>query len=158
MAVVTRGDRTYQASDLAGTSRRSFINEARGGLARLRDQDGASLVMLPEADLATLSGLRVHFLAYLSLENALLRPRSARRPTDFGEVAWADALDEDDLAEFRDEFRDELTRAVAGRSLDDLNELLRAWRLTADLVGDDEAMARLDDDDLVDVPRPEDSV
>lgn len=159
MAVVTRGDRTYQATDLANANRRTFLDEAKTGIARLRDQDGATLVMLPESVLGVLSDLRTYFLAYLSLENALTRPRKERRPTDFGEIAWADVLDDEDLSEFRTEFRDSLTRATAARDVAGLDELVRAWRLTADLLNDPDASRRInadvDDDSYVEVSRPQ---
>lgn len=158
MAVLTGNSRIYQATDLAGSGRRSFLEEAKGGVARLRDPDGASLVMLPESTLAALSELRGHFLAYLSLENALQRARHERRPTDFGELAWADCLDDEDLAEFRDEYRDALTRAATAQELVHLEETLEAWMLTAELLRDREAMSRINgriDEDVREVPRPE---
>lgn len=157
MAVVTQGDRTYQASDLANTNRRRFIDDAREGVARLRDRDGMGLVMLPEAALATLSDLRTHFVGYLSLENAVRRPRDERRSTDFGEMAWAAPLDDDDLDDLIAEFRDALATAAASRSVDAVEELLHAWRATAAFAGDADAMARLrhhDPDDMVEVPQP----
>lgn len=159
MAVATRGDHTYQASDLAGRGRRAFLDDAKAGVARLRDTDGASLVMLPEPDLGLLTELRTHFLAYLCLENAVRRERATRRSTDFGELAWASVLADDDLETFRDELREELTRAISGRSLAGLTELLRAWRLTAEFMADEEAVARAADGSLdayEDLPRPED--
>jgi hypothetical protein len=156
---VAHGDRTYQATDLAGSNRRAFLDEAKRGIARLRDQDGMSLVMLTESTLSVLSELRTHLLAYLSLENATERSRAERRPTDFGEIAWADVLDEDDLAEFRDEYRDALSRAAASRDTDKLDEVLRAWRLTAELLRRTDAVDRINadvgDGSYAEVPRPE---
>src|SRR5680860_191801 len=110
MAVTTRSGRTYQPTDLTTAKRRDFIEEARVGVARLRNSDGETLVALPERDLNALVELRDHALAFLSLENAMSRAREDRRSTDFGELAWATVLDDDDLAEFRAEF------AEVGRS------------------------------------------
>lgn len=162
MAVLSHrsaGAHTYQPTDLTGSERRAFINQAKDGLARLRDSDGASLVMLPEGELAVLSELRTHLIAYLSLENALRRPSSERRPTDFGHLAWADRFDEEDLEVFRGELGDALTRAATAKDLECVEEVLHAWRLTADLLTDTEAISRinqdLDSDEYEGLGRPE---
>jgi hypothetical protein len=86
------------------------------------------------------------------------RARPDRRPTDFGELAWATAFDEEDLAEFRSEYADGLANALAERSVDRLEQNIHAWRLTSDLLRDPAAMARVNADiDRVDVdvPSPE---
>src|SRR5665647_2129619 len=132
MAVTTRSGRTYQPTDLTTAKRRDFIEEARVGVARLRNSDGETLVALPERDLNALVELRDHALAFLSLENAMSRAREDRRSTDFGELAWATVLDDDDLAS-----------ALAERSVARLDKTIHAWRLTSDLLRDPVAMARV---------------
>lgn len=112
---------------------------------------------MPERDLDALVALRDHALAFLSLENAMSRARADRRSTDFGEVAWATVLDDDDLAEFRAEFADGLASALAERSVARLDKTIHAWRLTSDLLRDPEAMARVNtgvDEDDVEVSSP----
>ena len=158
MAVTTRTGHTYQPTDLTTSKRRDFLEEARVGVARLRNSDGETLVALPERDLNALVELRSYALAFLSLENAMSRARPDRRPTDFGELAWATAFDEEDLAEFRSEYADGLANALAERSVDRLEQNIHAWRLTSDLLRDPAAMARVNADiDRVDVdvPSPE---
>ena len=158
MAVTTRTGHTYQPTDLTTSKRRDFLEEARVGVARLRNSDGETLVALPERDLNALVELRSYTLAFLSLENAMSRARSDRRPTDFGELAWATAFDEEDLAEFRSEYADGLANALAERSVDRLEQNIHAWRLTSDLLRDTAAMARVNADidrADVDVPSPE---
>ena len=157
MAVTTRSGRTYQPTDLTTAKRRDFIEEARVGVARLRNSDGETLVALPERDLNALVELRDHALAFLSLENAMSRAREDRRSTDFGELAWATVLDDDDLAEFRAEFADGLASALAERSVARLDKTIHAWRLTSDLLRDPVAMARVNagvDEDDVEVSSP----
>jgi hypothetical protein len=158
MAVTSRTGHTYQPTDLTTSKRRDFLEEARVGVARLRNSDGETLVALPERDLNALVELRSYTLAFLSLENAMSRARSDRRPTDFGEMAWAIAFDEEDLAQFRSEYADGLAHALAERSVDRLEQDLNAWRLTSVLLRDSEAMARVNADidrADVDVPSPD---
>jgi hypothetical protein len=114
-------ERTYQASDLAGTGRREFLDEAKAGSARLRDTDGTSLIMLPEGELSFLSMMRGLIADYLALETALGRAREDRAVTDFGGLAWAEVLDDDDLHELRREYSQELARAAAAQSADGLD-------------------------------------
>lgn len=158
MAVTSRTGHTYQPTDLTTSKRRDFLEEARVGVARLRNSDGETLVALPERDLNALVELRSYALAFLSLENAMSRARTDRRPTDFGELAWVTAFDEDDLAEFRTEYADALASALAERSVDRLEQSIQAWRLSSDLLRDPEALARVNvdvDRDDIDVPSPD---
>ena len=161
MTVLNQSARTFQPTDLAGAGRREFIQEARSGVARLRDGDGTSLSMVPTANLDLLSETRNVTLAYLSLENALTRPREQRRVTDFGEFAWAEALDDDDLRELRGDLSDALVRAITVGSFYEVHELLRAWRLTARLLARPDAAERLRTDGAPDdwevLARPESS-
>lgn len=154
-------ERTYQASDLAGAGRRAFLDEARAGRARLRDTDGVSLVMIRESDHTYLDTLRLLTADYLALTGALNRNRDDRQTTDFGGVAWADTLSEDDLNEFRREFGNELTRATASGSAETVVRCVHEWRMTAatlaDPVSRDILEGRFDDDDFVDVERPSDN-
>ena len=146
-------------TDLAGTGRRAFINEARAGVARLRDGDGTSLSMVQTSALDVLAEGRTMTLAFLSLENALTRPREHRRITDFGELGWAESLDDDDLQELVQELRDGLSRAITSGSFVELENTLSAWRATARLLALPDAAERLrtddGDKDWDELPRPE---
>ncbi|HEU0104142.1 MAG TPA: hypothetical protein VFR07_17650 [Mycobacteriales bacterium] len=158
MAVISRTGHTYQTTDLTTGKRRDFLDEARAGVARLREPDGNSLSMLPSEDLDLLLAIRGHSLSYLALETTLTRPREQRRATDFGELAWAAALDDDDLEGFRDEFRDSLALSIASLSETPVSETLKGWRLTARLLALPDAADRLDtagpDEEWSDVARP----
>jgi hypothetical protein len=59
----------------------------------------------PERYLNALVELRSYTLAFLSLENAMSRAYPDRRPTGFGELAWASAFNEENLAELGTEYR-----------------------------------------------------
>lgn len=151
-------ERIYQASDLAGTGRREFLDEARAGQARLRDTDGRSLVMLPEADYSFFDRLRTLTADYLALETALTRDAAHRAPSDLGGLAWADSLPESDLGELRRDYADELARATASRDLHALDLALHEWRMAADTWRDPVSRAILEgkvtDEDFVEVDRP----
>jgi hypothetical protein len=127
---------TYQASDLAGAKRREFLQAARAGSARLRDTDGTSLVMVPQAAFDMLSELKSCAGRYLQVEGALDRRRADRRPSDFGELAWLDAFDDDDLRTFRQEFHEALIRAVATDSTEPVDTCVLDWRTTAKALSD----------------------
>jgi hypothetical protein len=130
--IVAVADRTFQASDLAGTGRREFLAQARAGEARLRDTDGTSLLMVREGDYRALAALRDWILAYLVLENALTRPAHQRVAADFGLLAWAAVFDDDDdLGELRRELGDALVRATAARDVDLVSRVVEDWQRTA---------------------------
>jgi hypothetical protein len=151
-------DRTYQASDLAGTGRREFLDRAKTGEAHLRDTDGTPLVMVPAADLDGLRGITAWVISYLGLETALQRPRDQRQPSDFGQVAWAATLDEDDLTEMRDDLGSALVVAASQRDPRPVETLMRDWRYTAislaDPVSGPILRGGFNPDDFVEVARP----
>ena len=128
---------TYQASDLAGAKRREFLQAARAGAARLRDTDGTSLVMVPQAAFDTLGQLNRWASRYLQVEAALERRRAERRPADFGELAWLEVFDEDDLRTFRHEFHEALIRAVASETAEPVDTCVLDWRTTAKALSDE---------------------
>jgi len=147
----------FQASDLA-RKRRVFIDAARSGLARLRDTDGTSLVMIPEARLAALMEIVDWAHEHLVLDATMRKPGPARSAKDFGAAAWLRYLDEDDLATFVSELGEELLVAAATESADGLRQLVDDWRVTAEAVSDPERRAVLTGrhqiDDFVEVDRP----
>lgn len=152
-------EHTYQASDLAGVTRREFLDRARAGGARLRDTDGTPLVMLPEQDLSHIRVLAAWMRTYLALETAMGRTHQQRAPSDFGDVAWAIALDEEDLCEFRAELRDALVLASSRKDVASLLALVRDWQFTADAltdpVGGPILRGGYGDEDFVDAPEPQ---
>ncbi len=149
---------TYQASDLAGAKRREFIDAAKSGGARLRDTDGASLVMVPLGTFEVLKELRSWAGRYLQVEGALERPRPERKAVDFGELAWLSAFDDEDQASFRRELHEALVQAVAAESLEPVNTCVRDWRTTARALSDDTRRkiltGRPDLTEFVEVSRP----
>lgn len=121
----------YLPSDLAGNKRTEFINQARHGVARLRDKDGTSLVMLPERQLTLLENLARWAESYARLDNALRRSDSPPTLTDLGDLAWLRRFDREDQLEFLEELHDALIAARSDQDLAPLEECLHAWQVTA---------------------------
>jgi len=129
-------DRIYQTSDLAGAARKEFIEEARRGRAHLRTPEGEALVMLREAQLDHLSAMGEYALSYFMLDNALTRPRADRRAADFGDWAFIEVFDDDDISEFQTEMNAALMRAASGADTSIIEMTLDAWRRSARTLAD----------------------
>lgn len=145
----------YQSSDLAGSRRKEIVEAAQRGPTLLRTPNGEALAFLPHAELERLASIREHALGFVMLESTIRRPREERRAADFGAWAFASSLDDEQLAEFRDEVSNALMRACSG--IDVMDSVLDAWRTTAAFMADEGAVAALDGelDDFVEVSRPD---
>lgn len=155
---VTR-DRIYQTSDLTGAARREFIDDARRGRAYLRTPEGESLVMLRAADLDLLASLRDSFVAYIMLDSALSRTREERRTSDFGDWAFIEEMEEEDIRLFRDEMNSVLAKATSGQDLSIVERTLHEWRMSArawsNPVTRAAIMGNAEEDDWVEVGPPD---
>jgi hypothetical protein len=120
----------FQASDLAGSKRVEFLDAAREGVARLRDRDGTSLVMLPERVLCLLEQLTHWWEAYTRLDSILRRSTGVPNARELGDLAWLRPFDRDDLEEFLVELHDTLVAASADRDAGVLSKCINDWRIT----------------------------
>jgi hypothetical protein len=150
-------DEIFQTSDLAN-KRTQVVKAAREGVARVRDKDGTSLVMLQEDKLDALKELANWSAAHLRLE-ALLRRGTKPTVAELGDLAWLRVFDDDDLTEFVAELQEVLIAAHADRTTEALNACVHAWRVTARQLEDPlrrEVLlrGRLEAADLVAAPRP----
>ena len=147
----------YLASDL--TRKRRGFSTRHEAVARLRDTDGTSLVMVPEQRLSALTDLVAWSQRHLQVEAAARKAHPDRSPTDFGELAWLSLLDDADLATFLTELEGALFHAMSTQTIADLESLVLDWRGTAEALSDPERRAVLlgphNDDDFVEVHRPE---
>jgi hypothetical protein len=119
----------FQASDLA-RDRTRFLDAARAGRAVVRDKDGTGLVMLPESELVVLEG----YAAWSQRLNRLSALIESERPLTaamLGELAWLRVFDVEDLREFVDELHTALIAGLADQSLEEIEHLVRDWRITA---------------------------
>jgi hypothetical protein len=151
-------DTIFQSSDLAN-KRTEFLAAARSGLARLRDKDGTSFVMLPEGRLILLEELTRWSQALIRLQ-ALLRRDTVPKVSELGDLAWLRSFDVEDLREFMDELHDALVAAYADGDTTALNNCLCAWRITARQLADPLRRAILhgshQPEDFVEVSEPAD--
>lgn len=120
----------FTASDL-DRKRREVLDAAKGGLVRVRDTDGAHLVMesarIHEAREAVAGwALRLH-----QLYQALDIPREQRRPRDFGDLTWARYLPEEQQHQMVEELFDALLTAHNEHNAEVLTSLAEDWILRA---------------------------
>ncbi|MFH8594160.1 hypothetical protein [Streptomyces rimosus] len=128
---MSSSDVIFQSTDLATQRRTEFLSAARKGLARLRDKNGTSLVMLPERHLQLLEELRKWSSVHLRLERLLARPDFRPTVQALGDLAWLRVFDCDDLREFADELGEAIVAADSDNDTAVLNECLDAWKVTA---------------------------
>lgn len=150
-------DIIYQASDLATSKRREFLDAARTGRAHLRDTDGTDLVALRANELTVLEELAYWSAQHRNL-GRLLRDSDVPRVAQLGDLAWLRAFDRDDLTAFLDELQDCLIAASADGDTGVLREAVRAWRVTAQQLEDplrrSVLVGRHDPGDFEQVARP----
>ncbi len=151
----------YQASDL-NRHGRAILNAARQGEARIRDTNGASLLLLSEERVQISRDLLQIASNVVTLLEALAVPVDERSPLAYGDWTWLRHLDEDGRLDFKDEMLGLLAVALRECSqvaLDAVDEAIGAWRVTAETLADPERRAILlashDDEDYVEVSRPE---
>lgn len=147
----------YTASDLA-RRRRELLDSARRGVARLRDTDGTSLVMLREGHVLALTLAARWSMARSRLAALLGLPPESRPNAAYGEAAWLRVFDDDDLREFLTELDEALVATLADESPGPLEQLLSDWRATATALADPKTRGvllgdfRFDDFEEVDRP------
>lgn len=128
--------RIFAVSDLQQRYR-EVLDDARAGLARIRDSDGESLVVLKEARLRALDGIAAAAANLAQIESALAsKPGQPLDPLDCGDWTWLRSLDAEDLAQFLGDVRRAIVIAWHEGSTVLLDEELRAWRITAEELDD----------------------
>jgi hypothetical protein len=155
----------YQSSDLNQRGR-AVLDAAREGFVRVRDKDGASLVMTREERFDELqrsnavgNGLAHAMASFMLIEQAV-EHRTDAKPAlaDMGDWVWVRYLPVEDLHEFVTEIHDALYQSCREFSLEPLQDSLDAWRETAMALRDPlsrETLLQDSHDDYVEVPRPE---
>jgi hypothetical protein len=136
---------TYQVSDLQRQYRR-IVGEARTHGAHIRDKDGTTLTLAPSEAYDRAVSLVGYIPTLVQLEHVVRQPRESRHIAAFGPVAWAAALDEDDLATFVHEFADALLLAASGGPLEAIEDLLYDWRITAEALAVEDLVGELLED------------
>lgn len=125
----------FQVSDLAGSRRREFLDEAKAGSAALRDTDGSVLVMLAARRIAALQEA-ASAIALLFVAEAAVARTETPVATDFGGFAWLTEFDPDDRAEALAEIRNAIVTTLSSEDATPLRETLHAWATTASVMRD----------------------
>lgn len=153
---------TYLPSDLQRRYR-VVLDQAKAGEARVRDLDGTSVLLLPEAEVQTLRRVSAAAANLAAVERVLedTSVNGAARPDllQYGEWTWLRVFDAEDLREFARDVREAVIVAVHEGSTTLLDEQLRAWKVTAHQAEDPVLRTILQGgaagDDFVEVSRPE---
>jgi hypothetical protein len=150
----------FQASDLNRRGR-AILDAARHGAARIRDTNGASLLLLPEEHVEIDRALLEHASNLVTFLEALKVPEESRSTLSYGDWTWARSLDEEDRRELAHEASQLFAIAARERSrtsLAALDDALHAWRVTAEALADPTRQAILlgghRDEDFIEVGRP----
>lgn len=148
----------FQASDL-NQKGRLMLDAARSGEARVRDEDGFSLVVLPEHRVRALLGVARTAANLATLEQTLAAGSGEWSLAGYGEWTWLRHLPPEDLPEFVVAVREALIAAAREETTAALDETVQAWRRTAEELADPKARAvllgRHTEEDFAEVSRPE---
>ena len=144
----------YQPTDLVGSKRRAFLDEAKVGRARLRDSDGTSIVALSESELNALELIAVWSAERDRLVTLLAEHDRGLTMVELGSLAWLHSLDREDQLEFVTELRQALVLAMSRRDGTPIRDTVHAWQVTAAELDDPGRRAvllsRIDDREFVD--------
>lgn len=151
----------YQASDL-NRQGRAILDTARRGEARIRDTNGASLLLLSEESVLLGRELLQVASNLLTLLEALSIPEEERPALAYGDWTWLRHLDESDRLDYKSEILHLLAMALRERSqvaLSAVGGAIDVWRTTAEALADPNRRAVLlgthNDEDFIEVARPE---
>lgn len=158
----TLAGEVHAASELNDNYRRILDEAKETGIARVRDRDGVSLLVIPED--AVKQVVVAQDLAQVARDLVVLL-RAGSGKTDMPRLLasawpWLRWFDEEDRAECLGELSDLFLEAAAIGNLARFKKALRAWRVTAEALEDDRARAILlggqdSPDDYVEVGRAE---
>jgi hypothetical protein len=155
----------FQASDLNRRGR-SILDAARDGVARIRDTDGASLVMTGEAEfqamrdrLDDLRRLTDAMASFITLDRALDHEHRAPSLAELGSWTWVRLLPAEDAAAFLHDIAEALYASCREMNTGPLSAVLSDWKATAEALSDPLARKTLLGQnaagDYVEVERPE---
>lgn len=145
MTLPTLSETVFTASELR--KNRKALDAARErGAARVRDADGASLIVVMEGTLGNL--VREHDV-YATTSKVSLRlrrledARASGRELDLGDWRWLRHLDDEDWQDFVADMWEALAEADAELSVTPIAVALEEWHETARALADRERHAKL---------------
>lgn len=138
---------------------RAILDEAKAGQARVRDLDGTSILLLPEADVEALRRVSAAAANLVAIERLVEATATGRADlAEYGEWSWLRVFDADDLREFIGEIREAIIVGAREGSTALLDEQLRAWHVTAQHADDplfrDILRGGASEEEFVEVSRP----
>jgi hypothetical protein len=146
----------FQVSDLAGSRRREFLDEAKAGSASLRDTDGSVLVMVDSSVIRVLRETASTTALVFAAEAAVRGHRTS--PSELGGLAWLAEFDEDDQLQALTELKDAIVIAISSGDIAPIQETIHAWATTAKVMRDPKRRAILsgtpDDSDFEQAAEP----
>lgn len=131
MMTMLRAERTYQATDLA-RNHRQVVDDARGGVALIRDKDGTALVMTAASRFERATDIGDLAVSLVQLWQVLAEPADRRTTAAYGDFAWMGVLPEAAQRRFLAEMTERLLIVSSGGRLDQITELVADWLATAE--------------------------
>lgn len=135
LMTMLHANRAYQATDLA-RNHRQVVDDARDGIAVIRDKDGTTLLMTTASVLERAQEIGGTAVALVQVAQALAEPADRRTTSAYGDFAWLRPLPEDAQRRFLAEVTDQLLVVASGGRLDQLTELVGDWLGTAEAWAD----------------------
>ncbi|HYM53747.1 MAG TPA: hypothetical protein VES97_00180 [Solirubrobacteraceae bacterium] len=149
----------FQSSDLNRRGR-DVLDAAREGIARIRDTDGASLVLTREESLEAMRlqldamrQLAEAMASFITLDRALDHEHREPKLSELGSWMWMRRLPAEDATEFLRDIGDALYESCRTMSAAPLAVVVDAWKATAEAL--DDPLAR---ETLLGASTPEDYV
>jgi hypothetical protein len=114
--------------------------------------------MLPESKVVSLQRV-AEWSGHLLRLQSLLQRDSCPSVADLGDLAWLRGFDREDLQDFAEELHQVLIAAISDQSADALDDVVHAWRVTAQEIEDPLRRSVLTGEpsaaDFEDAPRPD---
>ncbi len=158
----------YQPSDLNRRGR-AILDAARAGLARIRDADGAGLVLTREEEfeamrgrLADMEDLTEAMASFIILDRAVGHEHREPSLVELGPWTWVRHLPKEDAMAFITDIGEALYEGCRAMSTAPLVAAVDDWKATAEALSDSLARETLLGDnsasDYTEVERPESAV
>jgi hypothetical protein len=121
---------TYQVSDMQ-RNHRNMVDQARKSGALIRDKDGLTLILLRAGVVMRDQYLNALMADVMRMSIAVRVPGASRSASQYGSLAWAAVLTEEDQKLFLDALITQLLVSQHSGSTEELEDLLGDWQATA---------------------------
>ena len=128
--ILTSSGSAFQATDFQ-RKHREILDQARNGIALIRDKDGLILQMGSVLAVQQSEYQRKILIDLLRVQKALQLPRENRSPSFYGALGWISVLDDEDQSEFVNEIADQIFVSENSGDISNLELLIDDWKATA---------------------------